>query len=291
MTRESLQAAGHPVLDLLRAPDPLATVELRPPGAALAPADTMDAWIDLHHAIQGFSRRGLPVFLTDQAVGTAEEENLGHVTANLGPEVELSRIVPFLTCKHTLEYCLLYAQRAWSHGFRALTVLGGDRSVGPPRCVPHAYELRRRIRERVPELALGGWANPHRDPAEQVEFITRGDFEADFYLTQVVSHHDAGRVEAFLEEADRRGVERPGVFGVFFYRSANRRTLERLNEFFPVPVEALEREFGEGASAEEVCARTVRALRRAGATKLYLSNLGTRRAGARYRRVMDLAGE
>ena len=42
------------------------------------------------------------------------------------------RLVPFLTSKHSLDYCLMYADRASAHGFGALTVLGGDRTVGQP---------------------------------------------------------------------------------------------------------------------------------------------------------------
>ena len=38
----------------------------------------------------------------------------------------------------------------------------------------------------------------------------------------------------------------PGVFGVFFYRSANPRTLEALKGFLPVPAEGLTREFASG---------------------------------------------
>ena len=60
----------------------------------------------------------------------------------------------------------------------------------------------------------------------------------------------------------------PGVFGVFFYRSANAQTLNALKSFLPVPVEGLTRDFDEGATAEEVCARTIRALMDAGAQAL-----------------------
>ena len=38
---------------------------------------------------------------------------------------------------------------------------------------------------------------------------------------------------------DIAGVELPGVFGVFYYRSANRKTLDILSRFLPVPVEGL----------------------------------------------------
>ena len=38
----------------------------------------------------------------------------------------------------------------------------------------------------------------------------------------------------------------PGVFGVFYYRSANPRTLATLRQFLPVPVEPLAAEFAAG---------------------------------------------
>ena len=44
---------------------------------------------------------------------------------------------------------------------------------------------------------------------------------AEFYLTQIVSHHSRPQVERFLAEADARGLTLPGLFGVFYYRSAN----------------------------------------------------------------------
>ena len=80
-------------------------------------------------------------------------------------------------------------------------MLGGDKSVGPPRCVEHAWQLREEIRRRVPDLALGGWANPHADPAAQVGHCLQDRAHAEFYLTQIVSHHSRDRVERFLAEA------------------------------------------------------------------------------------------
>jgi 5,10-methylenetetrahydrofolate reductase len=246
----------------------------------------MDAWIDIHHQVRRLARAGHYLFLTDNAVGAAEEENLAHLGANLAGEVDPERIIPFLTCKHSLEYCLLYAERAWSLGFRALVVLGGDRSVGPPRCLPHAYQLRARIRERVPGLLLGGWANPHRDPAQQAAYLAHPDFGADFWLSQVVSHHSVAGVAGLLREVERRGVEAPGIFGVFFYRSARAQTLQRLNEFFPVPSEALAGEFEAGASSKEICGRTVAAMREAGVRNLYFSNLALGNASATLKEIL-----
>ena len=274
-------------LDRLHDPRPLVTVEMRPPRSGLGQSETMDVWIDLHQSVRRLLRGDRFVFVTDNAVGAEEEENLAHLGANLGEAVDLRRVIPFLTTKHTLEYCLMYATRAASSGIEALTVLGGDRTVGPPRCVPHAQQLRALIRERIPSLVLGGWANPHRDATEQVEFLASHDFQAEFFLTQVVSHHSVDRVEALLEAGARRGVGLPGVFGVFFYRSANPVTLSKLGQFFPVPVEGLGRDFAAGATPEEVCARSIRALRAAGADKIYVSNLGWRGAAARLERILE----
>jgi hypothetical protein len=276
------------VLQRLKENRPLAAVELRPPRTGLSSADSMELWIDMYHSIQKLARRDTIMFLTDNAVGLSEEENLAHLTANLAGDVDPRHIVPFLTSKHSIDYCLMHAARAASYGFEALTVLGGDHTAGPPRCVPHARELRSMIRRRVPGLDLGGWANPHRAAEEQVDFLLDPRFEADFYLTQIVSHHSIRSVERFVKEAQRRGVEFPGVFGVFLYRSANPATLAKLADFFPVPAMELTREFEAGLSPEEICARSVRMLREAGADKVYLSNLGFQQVETRYRRIVDL---
>jgi hypothetical protein len=281
-------APAKSVLQRLREDRPLATVELRPPRTGLSAAATMELWIDMYHSIQRLTRHDTIIFLTDNAVGLSEEENLGHLTANLAGDVDTSRIVPFLTSKHSIEYCLMHASRAASHGFEALTVLGGDHTAGPPRCVPHARELRALIRKRVPSLDLGGWTNPHRPASEQVDYLLDARFEAEFYLTQVVSHHSIRAVEQFLKEARRRGVPHPGVFGVFLYRSPNPATLSRLADFFPVPAAELTREFEAGLTPEEICAKTVRALREVGADKVYLSNLGFEQVEARYRKIVKL---
>jgi hypothetical protein len=206
-------------------------------------------------------------------VGAHEEDNLRHLVTNLGHDVPREHIVPFLTTKHAFDYCLAYADRAALHGFPTLVVLGGDRKIGPPRCVEHAWQLRAAIRIRQPALRLGGWANPHADAARQVDFLLEPNNTADFYLTQVVSHHQICAVERFLEQADRRGLGLPGVFGVFYYRSANPRTLAVLEEFLPVPRTELGAEFAAGASPDEVCSRTLQALWRAGVRHFYISNL------------------
>jgi hypothetical protein len=280
-----------PFLEALRADATLISAELRPPRAELTSSEGMDAWIDMYHASRSLTRQGVPVLLTDSAVGTQEENNLRHLVANLGRDVPRDRVVPFLTAKHSLEFCLAYAEQAWQHGFPALVVLGGDRSVGRPRCVEHAWELRRAIRQRQPRLALGGWANPYADVQEQVEFLADERFTAEFYLTQIVSHLDVGPVEQFVKAARRRGLETmPGVFGVFYYRSANPRTLKQLSQFLPVPVDALAAEFAAGATPVDVCARTMRAMIDVGARHFYISNLPLLGASSTLNAILERVG-
>ncbi len=278
------------LLTALRSGAPIVAAELRPPRAELAQGEGMDAWIDTYHAVRRLTRAGTYVFLTDSAVGAPEEDNLRHLVTNLGTDVPRERIVPFLTTKHPLEYCLSYGERAHQSGFQALVVLGGDKTVGFPRCVEHAWQLRAMLRERDHTIALGGWANPHGDADRQVDYLVSPAFHGEFFLTQVVSHHDIGPVERFVTATRRRSVELPGMFGVFFYRSANPRTLELLRSFIPVPAEGLVRDFGGGASAEEVCARTVRALFDLGVRHVYISNLPIARASATLAAILEQVG-
>lgn len=164
------------VLTALHSGQSVIAAELRPPRAELAMAAGMDAWIDTYHAVQRLTRGGTFVFLTDSAVGEPEEDNLRHLVTNLGNDVPRERIVPFVTSKHSLEYCYSYAERAHQSGFPALVVLGGDKSVGVPRVVEHAWRLRQMLRERDQRLALGGWANLHGVPNDRSTFFPRRTF-------------------------------------------------------------------------------------------------------------------
>jgi 5,10-methylenetetrahydrofolate reductase len=276
------------LLEALRSGHTVIAAELRPPRAELEAAASRDAWIDTYHAVRTLTRDGTFVFLTDSAVGSKEEDNLRHLVINLGSDVPRSKVVPFLTCKHTMDYCVAYADRAQQHGFQSLVVLGGDKNVGHPRCVEHAWQLREAIRGHQPSLNLGGWANPHADAATQVSHLLDGHITAEYYLTQIVSHHSRGEVERFLGEGVRRGLEIPAMFGVFYYRSANPKTLQALSGFLPVPVEPLSREFADGVSPEEICARSIRALTEAGARHFYVSNLPLGRAARTLQRILDL---
>ena len=275
---------------LRRESSSVVAVELRPPRAELESAEGMDAWIDAYHAIRALTRHDVRVMVTDNAVGAQEENNLRHLVTNLGDAVSRHLVIPFLTTKHSMEFCLAYADQAVHAGFPSLVVLGGDKHVGRPRIVEHAWQLRREIRARHPELELGGWANPTADPLRQVDFLQHPDFYADFYLTQIVSHHQADMVRAFLEAGRAAGLSMPGVFGVFYYRSANPKTLEMLSQFLPVPLEALQKEFAAGATPVDICARTIRALHDLGARHFYVSNLPSKKTAATLNAILEEAG-
>ncbi len=251
----------------------------------------MEAWIDVHHAVRRLSLRDTLIFLTDNAIGTDEEENLSHLVRNLGEDAVHERIAPFLTLKHELSYCLRYANRAQREGFPGLVVLGGDRHDGIPRCLPRSWQLRSRLREESPGMLLGGWANPYRGAAAQAEILERHRDTLDFVLTQITSHHEIEPVAAFMSELARRGVEVPVFAGVFFYRSARRKTLDALSEFIPVPREGVVGDFEErGLSPEEIAARTIVALSEAGVSRFYVSNLVMLHAARQLDRIAKLAG-
>ena len=194
------------LVDALNLGTTVIAAELRPPRAELGSREGMDAWIDMYHAVRSLARRDVRVFLTDSAVGTQEENNLRHLVTNLGRDVARDHVVPFLTTKHSLEFCLSYAERAWQHGFPSLVVLGGDKSIGRSRCVEHAWQLREQIHAREPRLTLGGWANPYADVAKQVDYMTNECFTAEYYLTQIVSHLNVPPVERFINETRRRAT-------------------------------------------------------------------------------------
>ena len=106
-------------------------------------------------------------------------------------------------------------------------------------------------------------------------------------MTQLVSHHDVKRVQDFQDALKARGVTLPAVWGVFFYRSANRKTLDRLSQFFPIPVEAVLDDFASGMDPIEMCATTIRTLRSVGANKVYVSNLHPERAANQLRAIVN----
>src|SRR2546428_5677413 len=250
----------------------LLNVEMCPPRMDLPLEQSVDAWIDSNRLMRKITSLGRFVFMTDGAIGRREEPNLRHVTINLGAEADRGRIIPILTTKHSLEYCLEFAKRSYTLGFTSMVVLGGDKSDDTPRCVEHAYELRRLIRQSVPGITLGGWASPHGG-RRQVEFILHPEYSADFYMAQIVSHYQTRAIDEFLNETVRLGVKIPGIFGVFYYRSASTNTLDMLSRFFPLPIAELKRDFEAKLAPEEICARSIHALLNRGVKNVYVSNL------------------
>ena len=268
----------------------LINVEMSPPRADMPLEQSVEAWIDSNRLMRKIASLGRFVFMTDGAIGHREEPNLRHVTINLGPDADRSRIIPILTTKHPLDYCLEFAKRSYSLGFTSLVVLGGDKSDGIPRCVEHAYELRRLIRQTVPEMTLGGWATPHGG-RRQVEYILDPEYSADFYMGQIVSHYQLSALEDFLNEAARLSVTIPGIFGVFYYRSASSKTLDLLSRFFPVPVAELKSDFAARVSPEDICAHSIHALRQRGVHNIYVSNLPLATAPATLSRIESRVDE
>src|SRR2546425_2760291 len=193
------------LLSALRSGTSVFAAELRPPRAELETREGMDAWIDTYHAVRRLTRQGTFVFLTDNAVGAQEEDNLRHLVINLGTDVPRERIVPFLTSKHSIEYCLSYAERAHQHGFPALVILGGDKQIGTPRCVEHAWQLRQRLRASDHTLALGGWANPHADPERQGDLPPAPGFPPRIFFPHGLRHHTVHPVARVHHISHRRG--------------------------------------------------------------------------------------
>jgi 5,10-methylenetetrahydrofolate reductase len=273
------------ILTALQSPKKfLLNVEMCPPRVDLPLQQSVDAWIDSNRLMRRMTSLGRFVFMTDGAIGRREEPNLRHVTINLGHDADRSRIVPILTTKHSLEYCLEFAQRSYTLGFTSLVVLGGDKSDATPRCVEHAYELRRLIRRNVPGLTLGGWASPHGG-RRQVEYMLHPEYSADFYLAQIVSHYQGRAVDEFVGETERLGVKIPGIFGVFYYRTANAKTFAMLSKFLPVPQQELTRDFAAQIPPEEICARSVHDLVRRGIKNVYISNLPMPKAAETFSRI------
>ena len=150
--------------------------------------------------------------------------------------------MPFLTSKHSLEYCLSYAERAHQSGFPALVVLGGDKSVGhaaigraclaaaaaASRARPHAHARRMgepargcRAAGRLPEraelprgvLSDAGRQPPRRRPVERfLDGRRAARTDAAGRLRRVLlpqrEPEDAGRAEELSAGAGRRAHAR-----------------------------------------------------------------------------------
>ncbi len=134
------------------------------------------------------------------------------------------------------------------------------------------------LHERGHGLALGGWANPHAILNVRSIISRRQNFNAEFFLTQVVSHHDANRCRRFVDTTERRGVTLPACSASSSIAAPTPGTLEALRAFCRCRSKGSTREFAAGATAEDVCAQTIRTLINAGARHFYISNLPIARA-------------
>src|SRR5258708_2983067 len=106
----------------------LINVDMCPPRMDLPMEQGVDAWIDSNRLMRKIAALRRFIFMTDGAIGRREEPNLRHVTINVGAEVDRSHIVPILTTKHSLDYCLEFAERSYGLGFTSMVILGGDKS-------------------------------------------------------------------------------------------------------------------------------------------------------------------
>ena len=109
---------------------------------------------------------------------------------------------------------------------------------------------------------------------------------AEFYLTQIVSHHSRPAVEGFLGEAAGAGSRCQGCLAC----SITARPTRAPSDAQRLPTGAgphLTEEFSAGASAEDVCARSIRELGAAGVRHFYVSNLPLGRAAATLQRILD----
>ena len=107
----------------------------------------------------------------------------------------------------------------------------------------------------------------------------------DWYLSN-------GVVEAVIDDAgptpDLIGVVPPADVPAETGADA-RRSVEDLLGPSPVPVDELTKEFAGGATAEDICARSIRELSEAGVRHFYISNLPLGRAAPTLRKIVALA--
>ena len=186
--------------------------ELRPPRAELEAAASMDAWIDTYHAVRSLTRHGTYVFLTDSAVGleggrqpAPPRDQPRHRRA----AVERRAVPDVASIRWTTAWRMPTARTSTgstrsSSSAATRASARHDASSTPGSCASRSAVA-------GPDLALGGWANPHADPQTQVGHLLDEHVTAEFYLTQIVSHHSRPEVERFLEEAGRRGLTHAGA--------------------------------------------------------------------------------
>jgi len=150
----------------------------------------MDAWNRTPTAVQRLTRQGNFVFLTDSAIGRRGGRQPAPSGDQPRPGVRASASSRFSRRSTRVNTVCSYAERAHTERLSRPGRARGDKAVGAPRSVEHAWQLRKMLRDHGCGLALGGWANPHAEPGTAGRLpCQRRDFPCRVFLTQVVSHH------------------------------------------------------------------------------------------------------
>ena len=248
-----------PLVRALRATVPsVLSVELRPPRAELDAAAGMDAWIDTYHAVSGLVARRdvrVPHRQRRRRARRTQPAASRHQPRH-GRAARSRRAVPDDEALAASSACRTPSARGRKASGR-WSCSAATRSVGPPRCVDarvaaargdpraRAGALARRLGESARRSGDAGGLSRRRALHRRV-LPDAGR----------LASRRRGRSSAFCEELDAAAASTlPGIFGVFYYRSANPKTLETLKQFLPVPVEGLTRGVRGGRDAGRRSAR------------------------------------
>ena len=201
----------------------------------------MDAWIDTYHAIRSLVRRDL-YRLSDRQrrriAGGRQSPASRHESRGVGRSSSGS-------CRSSRRSTR--SSSAWpTRSARGSTVFRRSSSWAATRASARRVVSSMRgssARPSATSSRRSSWAaGPIRmvRPGVQVGYLLDGRCERG-----LLSHADRlaprSRQGSALPRARRLGASScsAGVFGVFYYRSANPQTLNMLKEFMPVPVDAL----------------------------------------------------
>src|SRR5207248_11404043 len=102
---------------------------------------------------------------------------------------------------------------------------------------------------------------------------------------QIVSNYQTGAKDELLNETVRLDLKNTRIFWVFYYRSANPKTIAMVSMFHAVPDEELKRDFAAKVDPEEISALSVHALLQRGAKNVYVSNLPMPTASRTFSRI------
>ena len=201
----------------------------------------MDAWIDTYHAVRPLTRQDIRRFPHRQRRRHAGREQ----PASPGDQSWPRRCRTNGWCRfsrastRSTSVCATRSRRG-STGFAVARRARRRQDRWPRALCRTCVGAAAAIRAREPRLALGGWANPYADAAQQVDFIADDRFTAEFYLTQVVSHLELAPVERFVDEiAPARPRPRfPACSASSTTAAPISRHSKCLSTFLPVPVEA-----------------------------------------------------